>query len=398
MLHHLGKRRLAFCLALLLLPVTALALAVGAAPAHARDIATYSVLPKATVPQASPPATSASSYALLDPESGSFLAESGADERRPMASTTKIMTALVVLERLSLDDTVTVPAEACGVEGSSIYLYEGERITVRTLLYALLLSSANDAAAALALHTAGSMEGFAALMNQKAAVLGLENTHFCNPHGLHDAEHYTTARELAQITAAAMQNPTFAEIVATKRYSAPQNGTDATRLFLNHNKLLSRLEGAVGVKTGFTKASGRCLVSAARRDGLLLIAVTLHDPDDWRDHAALLEWGFSQYVAFAPAPTPITVPVVGGTAGEVQLTPARAFRTTLPATHGEITCTVEAPRFLFAGFAEGEVLGRVIYRHGDEILAEIPLQSASGVPTEQAHRSIFDRIRGLFRK
>ena len=360
------------------------------------DTASFSVLPEATVPVTAAPQTSAASYALLDPVSGKLLAERDADTRRPMASTTKIMTALVVLERCDLEATVTVDQKAVGTEGSSIYLFAGEQIKVRTLLYALMLSSANDAAAALAIHTAGSIEDFAALMNEKAIALGLKDTHFCNPHGLQDEAHYTTARELALLTAVAMENEIFAEIASTARYSAPQIGTNASRLFLNHNKLLRTFDGAIGVKTGFTKASGRCLVSAARREGLTLIAVTLNDPNDWRDHTALHEWGFSQYVAFAPDPAPLTLPVVGGTSGEVLLTPSEALRLTLPATHGEISCIVEAPRFLFGGFGKGEVKGRLIYRMGDTVLGEIPLVTADAVPAAKAEQTLWDRIKKLF--
>lgn len=360
------------------------------------DTASFSVVPESTMPVTAAPQTSAASFALLDPVSGELIAARNADTRRPMASTTKIMTALVILERCDLEAVVTVDQKAVGTEGSSIYLFAGEQIKVRTLLYALMLSSANDAAAALAIHTAGSIEDFAALMNEKAVALGLKDTHFCNPHGLQDEQHYTTARELAILTAAAMKNATFAEIVATTRYSAPQIGTNACRLFLNHNKLLRTLDGAIGVKTGFTKASGRCLVSAARREGLTLIAVTLNDPNDWRDHTALHEWGFSQYVAFAPDPAPLTLPVVGGTSGEVLLTPKGSLCRTLPATHGEITCTVEAPRFLFGGFGKDEVKGRLIYRMGDTVLGEIPLVTAEGVPAVRVEQKLWDRIKNLF--
>ncbi|MBQ3483333.1 MAG: D-alanyl-D-alanine carboxypeptidase [Clostridia bacterium] len=389
---HARRARL-FVLAVLLL---ALALAIGAhAVANAVVRVSHTVLPEAEVPQIAIPATSAASMVLLDASSGTLLAAHNADERRPMASTTKIMTALVVLECADLDATVTVPPEAVGVEGSSIYLFRGEQITVRTLLYALMLSSANDAAAALALHTSGSISAFADRMNQKAAALGLTNTHFCNPHGLQDAAHYTTARDLAHLAAAALANPTFAEIVSTRRYSAPQNDTDAARLFLNHNRLLRTYEGAIGVKTGFTKSSGRCLVSAAERNGLRLVAVTLHDPNDWRDHAALLDWGFSQYVSFTAAPDTISLPVVGGTVGEVTLAPASTPTLTLPAAHGAVKCTVEAPRFLFAGVAKGTVVGRAIYYLGDEVLCEIPLLTETDAPTPPAP-SLWERIKRFF--
>ncbi len=349
-------------------------------------------------PTAAAPTVSAVAAALFDPVSGCFLMTKDADRQLPMASTTKIMTALVVLEHAALDATVTVPKAAVGVEGSSIYLFENEEITVRTLLYALLLSSANDAATALALHTAGSIEAFAALMNEKASALGLTSTHFTNPHGLYDEAHYTTARELALITAAALQNETFAEIASTKRHSVPQNGTDATRLFLNHNRLLRSYEGAIGVKTGFTKKSGRCLVSAARKNDLTLIAVTLNDPNDWRDHTALLDWGFDEYVGFSPIPEARTLPVVGGVANEVALVPDGSFSLTLAKTHGEISCTVEAPRFLFAGFESGKAVGKLVYRMDGEIIGTLPLLTATGVERTNMKRSIFQKIQDILTK
>ena len=397
MQHVSALLRILTCL-LLLSVLTLSVTATGGSAITAIDTATLQLLPATTVPPVSPPATGAASHALFDPVSGRFLATQDADTRRPMASTTKIMTALVVLETLSLTETVTVPTEAVGTEGSSIYLFAGEEITVETLLYALLLSSANDAAVALAIHSAGSIEAFARLMNEKTAAMGLENTHFCNPHGLQDPAHYTTARELALITAAALQNKTFAKIVSTQRYSAPQIGTDACRLFLNHNRLLRTFDGAIGVKTGFTKASGRCLVSAANRNGLSLIAVTLNAPNDWRDHAALLEWGFSQYIAFAPEAPPLSLPVVGGTVGEVRLLPSAAVSLTLPAQHPEITCITQAPRFLFAGFAAGEVRGKLLYYMGDELLAKVDLLTEQEVAAVREKPSLWERIKNLFGK
>ena len=382
-------RFLCCCLCLALL----LSLCVHAIYRSATDRESFSVLPETDVPQVSPPAVSAASYALFDPVGGVMLAEGDAHTRRPMASTTKIMTALLVLEALTLDATVTVPAEAVGIEGSSVYLFAGEQITVRTLLYALMLSSANDAAVALAILTDGSVEAFAARMNRRAAELGLTNTHFCNPHGLPDPDHYSTARDMAYLAAEALKNDTFAGIVAEKRYAVPQNGTGAGRLFLNHNRLLRTLDGAIGVKTGYTRAGGRCLVSAARRDGLTLIAVTLRAPDDWRDHTALLEWGFSQYTAFAPALPALNLPVVGGSVGTVALMPASAPKFTLPAAHAPVTCTLELPRFLYAGITQGEVIGRAVYRMGTDTLCEIPLLAAETVPTTQERVGLWTRIR-----
>ena len=305
---------------------------------------------------------------------------------------------MVVLDRCDLEQTIQVPREAVGIEGSSIYLFESEEITVKTLLYALLLSSANDAAVALALHTAGSIEAFATLMNERATALGLRDTHFTNPHGLFDEAHYTTARELALITAEAMKNDTFAKIVATKRYSVPQNGTDATRLFLNHNRLLHTCEGACGVKTGFTKKSGRCLVSAANRNNLTLIAVTLDAPSDWHDHGALFDWGFSEYEGFCPEGGAIKLPVVGGVANEVELVPDGKVSLTLPHTHGEITATVEAPRFLFAGSEKGTTVGRLVYRLDGKVIATLPLKTTAATPKVKIHRTFFEKLKDIFIK
>ena len=243
----------------------------------------------------SPPQTYAKAACLIDGKSGAVLYEKSSNLHLPMASTTKIMTALVVLERLPLDAVVTVPKEATLVEGSSIYLRENEKITVKELLYGLLLESGNDAAHTLAVAAAGDIPSFAALMNQKAAALGLCDTHFENPHGLSADGHYTTAYELARITAEAMKNEFFRTTVATKKHISPSLDGELTRYFFNHNKLLRLYDGAVGVKTGFTKAAGRCLVSAAEKDGSLFIAVTLDDGNDWNDHMAMLSYASAQF-------------------------------------------------------------------------------------------------------
>ena len=383
------KKTRALAWLLLIVILCSLPLITGAVRAPADKSPSTINTPLAT------PALSAASCVLYAPEEDLFLLEKGADERRPMASTTKIMTALVVLEHASLDDMVTTPPEAVGVEGSSIYLFAGERLSVRTLLYALLLSSANDAAAALAWHVAGSIPAFAELMNEKAAAMGLADTHFTNPHGLYDEAHYTTARELAKITAAAMENRDFAEIVRTVRYQAPQQGTEATRLFINHNRLLRSYEGTVGVKTGFTKKSGRCLVSAAERDGLLLIAVTLNAPNDWQDHKTMLDLGFANLGAFTPCPAPITLPVVEGKYGTATLVPDKPFTKILPKSHGEVTSVVELPRFLFAGVPAGTRVGQIVYYEGGRVIGTVPLRVAEDIPLKEK-QGFFAKIKGLF--
>lgn len=252
------------------------------------------VLPASAAPSA-PFSLSAQAYTLLDAQSRTTLCAQRERVRLPMASTTKIMTALIALEELPLDTVIKIPKEAVGIEGSSVYLCEGDRYTLEELLYALLLQSANDAAAAIALSVGGSLPRFAELMNEKADEIGLTDTHFVTPHGLDDPLHYTTAEDLALIAAEALSDPTFSKIVATRRHTFQTVEGEKPRVLLNHNKLLVFYEGTVGVKTGFTKKSGRCLVSAARRDGLLLVAVTLNAPSDWSDHTLLLDYGFENY-------------------------------------------------------------------------------------------------------
>ena len=213
--------------------------------------------------------------------------------RLPMASTTKIMTAIVALEKTKPDDVVTVSANAANQEGSSIYLRCGDKIRMEDLLYGLMLNSGNDAAVAVAEYVSGSVDGFSGEMNKLAEKIGAEDSSFKNPNGLDDAEHYTTAYDLAKITSYAMQNEDFKRIVSTRETNAEINNAEVL-YFSNHNKLLKMYDGAVGVKTGFTKRSGRCLVSAANRDGITLIAVTLNAPDDWNDHMEMLDYGFSK--------------------------------------------------------------------------------------------------------
>ena len=226
----------------------------------------------------------------MDADTGELLWARHPDTPGLIASTTKIMTAWLVCLEGELDRPVTIPAEAVGVEGSSLYLREGEILSREELLLGTMLHSGNDAALALAIDAAGSEAAFVERMNEAAQRLGLQNTHYANPHGLDAEGNYGSARDLALLTAAALENPDFCRIAATK--AAAVSGD---RLLTNHNKLLWRCEGCLGVKTGYTRAAGRLLVSAARREGRTLICVTINDGSDWQDHLALLDWGFARY-------------------------------------------------------------------------------------------------------
>ncbi|NCA92632.1 D-alanyl-D-alanine carboxypeptidase [bacterium] len=212
--------------------------------------------------------------------------------RMPMASTTKIMTALIVVENCLMDENVVITSEAVGIEGSSIYLKVGETLTVKDLLFGLMLRSGNDSAMALAIHTAGSEEAFVAMMNLRAKSLGLKNTNFCNPHGLDDKNHYTCCYDLCYIGCFAMKYPQFREVVGTKFITVGNN--EEKRYFQNKNKILSMYEGGNGIKTGYTKKSGRCLVASAERNGVLLISAVLNHGDMWNDCMSLLDYGFQK--------------------------------------------------------------------------------------------------------
>ena len=236
-------------------------------------------------------ASERSAYAVIRTDTLEVLLSDNADARLPMASTTKIMSALIALENCKTDETVVIDKRSVGIEGSSVYLREGEKLTVEDLLYCLMLRSGNDAATALALHVAGSVEDFAEMMNIRAESMGLVNTHFVNPHGLHDDNHFTSARDLAVISATAMNNHLFANIVKTKVKTVGEG--ESKRTLANKNKMLSLYDNANGVKTGYTKKSGRCLVSSATKNGVTLVCVVLNVGDTYGLSGALLDKGFN---------------------------------------------------------------------------------------------------------
>lgn len=267
---------------------------------------------------------SAAAAVLMDAETGEVLFERNADDPRPPASTTKILTALVILERGRLTDTVVVSQAAARVGGYRLGLRAGQRIVLADLLAAILIRSANDAAVAAAEHVGGSLSGFVDRMNAAARELGMRYSHFANPHGLDEPDHFTTARDMALLTRAALEHPAFARLVRTREATLTiwQGGRRGLRprprTVQSHNKLLGRLEGADGVKTGYTDAAGQCLVASASRNGQRMIAVLLNDPYRWADAATLLEFGFGSAGESARARTPgrpWRAAVVGGGRG-----------------------------------------------------------------------------------
>lgn len=341
---------------------------------------------------------SAESAILICADDNSVIFEKNARSRMAMASTTKIMTCLVAIEKGNLQDIVEVAPQSVGVEGSSLYLQKGDSVSLEGLLYALMLRSANDTAAAIAYHIAGSIEAFADLMNEKAVELGLENTHFTNPHGLQDENHYTTAYDFALLASYAMKNETFAKIVGTRSYTVSLNDGDCLKTVVNHNKMLRLYEGANGVKTGFTRDSGRCLVSSAERDGVTMIAVTLNAPNDWQDHEKMLDIGFSKYsnvLLLEKGQLRRTFEVAG--CGTVDAVNTDEIRATLR-NGTEVTYEIIAnSRLLFSPVAKGDVLAEAKVIAGGKVIGTVPLYATEDkIIIEE--KTFLDKVKDFFKK
>lgn len=340
------------------------------------------------------PGVSASCAILVDAESGRVLMEKNAHEERAIASITKLMTALVAVESTSdLDRAVTIQKEWTLAEGSSMYLREGEELTLRELLYGLLLVSGNDAALAIAGFCAGDVDTFVEWMNLRAKELGMEHTHFVNPNGLPAEGHYSTAADMAKLAIVVMEQPDLAEIVGTKSV------TMAGRTMTNHNKLLWRYEGCVGMKTGYTDAAGRTLVSCAERDGQRLIAVTLNAPNDWVDHAAMFDYGFSQWpsILLASAGRDLrTLPVTGSLVRFVPVQVERDVRYPLAADE-RVTAKIDLPDEVEAPVKEGDIAGSLTYYvDGKEVGSTYLVYSHSVERNAAQPKSILERIFSFF--
>ena len=317
---------------------------------------------------------SAEAAVLIDAEDGETLFARGSDQCMQPASMTKIMTAILVIENCSPDDTVTVSPLCVGTEGSSAYLQTGEVFSVSELLFALLLQSANDAALALAYHTSDSVDAFVGLMNGKAESLGLDGTHFTNPHGLTDKGHYSTASDIAKLLCYCMKNTFFRQISGAREYIIKPTEKRRGRYFTNHNKLLYSCDGVIGGKTGYTLSSGRCLCSYYEKDGVSLCAVTMNAPRDWSDHKALYEYGKSQYtrVTLECAGTYV-LHVVGGITDHTECTLDKDVTVTVRSGVDNIEKTVCMRRFEYAPVEAGEKIGELVFASGGKTIYTRPL-------------------------
>lgn len=335
-------------------------------------------------------AYSASAYAVISADTGVLLDGMQENQRLPMASTTKIMTGLLAAEETDIDRIITVSDTCAGIEGSSMYLQAGEQLPLRDILYGLMLCSGNDAAECIA-EECGGRETFVQRMNDRAQEMGLTDTHFDNPSGLDGATHYTTAYELARLAAEALKNETFAEVVATKSY------TSGTRTMVNHNKMLRLYPDAIGVKTGYTMTAGRCLVSAAKRNGRTVVAVTLNDRNDWNDHVQMLEDAFAgmQEQQWAKKGDMVcSIPVQTGTDRAVDAVYAESLSGFLlqgETAELELSCV----DFLYAPVKKGTVCGIARVVCGDMVLGETELLCGSEVQLDTTQEDLSRKERFL---
>lgn len=341
--------------------------------------------------------TNAKAAVLMEASTGRVLYAKNADERRPMASTTKIMTALLTLEQPGLQTQFIVDKQAIQVEGSSMGLREGDTVTLYALACGMLLPSGNDAAGAAAVRVAGSKDAFVEMMNSRAAELGMKNTHFATPSGLDSDGHFSTAYDMALLAREAMENEDFAAICKNSKMTVQFGNPPYTRWLSNHNRLLKSVEGAIGVKTGFTKSAGRCLVSCVERGGVRLIAVTLSCPDDWNEHSRLYDAFFPRVAAQETAGylPQVSVPVIG--ALESSVTCEWQGPETIPVFDGEkVEAAVYAPPFVYAPVKCGQALGYGVLRTKSGDLCEMTLVSTQDAQlTEKERLGFFGWLKKL---
>ena len=336
---------------------------------------------------------------VMEAGAGTVLYGKNIHRELPVASTTKIMTALLTLEERDLWEEFTVPAAAVGTEGSSMGLKKGDRVTLWALAAGMLLSSGNDAANAAALRISGSLPAFAKRMNRRAALLGMNHTHFKNPSGLDEPGHISSAFDLALLARAALKNPLFYELCSSKYETVSFGRPPAEYRLRNHNKLLTLYPAAVGVKTGFTRKAGRCLVSAAEQDGVRLIVVTLGCADDWTAHEKLYERYFALTERRAIPWEDLFFPVAGGERASVRVRrQCPLFYTAIKGKEGELTARVYGRNFYYAPVKKGDILGEIVYYNGERAVGEANLLAAGTVEAKGPRRPrLFSSRAGFYK-
>lgn len=346
------------------------------------------------------PSVSAQSYVLYCADNGKIICSKDENKQMKPASTTKLMTSLIALEEAASGNKKVKFTEEMIAEGSSMYLKVGEVVTLKDLASGMVMASGNDAANATAISISGSTEKFAEKMNERAQQIGMKNTHFVTPSGLDDEEHYSTAYDLAVLMSYALENENFAQLTSQK--SATVNFIEPSSkktTYSNHNKLLSLYEYCIGGKTGYTMAAGRCLVSAAKKDGLTLICVTLNDKNDWNDHISLYDYGFSQYSCYSSADTEFfaDIPCVGGESDTVTVTGEKNASIVISSEDKDrVSRKVYIDSFVYAPIKKNEAVGRIEYLIDDKVISVVDLIAVDKVNSKKEIKNIFTKIKDLF--
>ena len=342
---------------------------------------------------------SAECAVIMTAQSGEVIFAKNEHKQHSMASTTKIMTSLLAVESGKLQNEITVTDAMLKVEGTSMGLMAGDSVSVEELCYGMLLPSGNDAANVTALYLGGNIKDFASLMNARAKKIGMMNTNFVTPSGLDDDNHYSTAYDMALLGREAVRNPQFLKICSSKNATLTYGNPPYSRTLYNHNRLLSSYDYVYGIKTGFTKKSGRCLVTYAEKDGVGLVVVTLNDPNDWHDHKQMLDFGFETVTAESIKPhIPETIPVTGGFSDSVKVSVQDVL---IESSAEKITYSYRIPRFIYAPVNTGDVIGNIDVFSGERLIDSISVTACNDVgikkaETEKEDKSIFERIKEIF--
>ncbi|SFX97949.1 D-alanyl-D-alanine carboxypeptidase family protein [Ruminococcus sp. XPD3002] len=359
----------------------------------------FSAVECTSVHAVEPPDVSAKAAAVISADTCEVVWEKNGSQKLPMASTTKIMSALLCIESGGLDEPFTVDSKAIHVEGSSMGLREGDTVTKYALCCGMLLPSGNDAANAAAVRIAGSTERFAEMMNDRAREMGLSHTWFVTPSGLEGEGHGSSACDMAVLAAEALKNDTFRSICSSETIQTEFGAPPYKRWLKNTNKLLSLYSGTYGVKTGFTDEAGRCLVSACEREGKRLICVTLNDPNDWNDHMALFDYGFGQVETIrAVPPEVLEIPLAGGEKERLSLKAEEDINfTSAGAESDDLSYQVLSAPFVYAPVSEGENVAQLSVSLSGRELKRIPLYAAEDAPAAvlPEKQGIIDKLKKI---
>ena len=352
------------------------------------------------VTAADKPSVSATAFVLYCPDNGKIILSKNENKRMKPASTTKLMTTLLTLEEAAKNDRVITFTDEMTAEGSSMYLEAGEKVRLSDLAVGMMMSSGNDAANAAAVSISGSIKKFANLMNARASEIGMENTHFVTPSGLDDDKHYSTAYDLALLMAQCLENEAFADLTSQKSVAVSFEEPNNKKItYANHNRLLSMYSDCIGGKTGYTEAAGRCLVSAAKRDGVTLICVTLDDKNDWQDHINLYDHGFSQLSSYESPDSSlcIEVPCVGGESDVAAVMGESDVKLVVDGDKAkDIKRKIYLDNFVYAPVISGEALGRIDYTLDGKVIRSTSLVAVEDIAFHKIEKSLWDKSKDLF--